>query len=48
MFWKSNALHCDYSAQYFIICFKVSKRLDLKYSQHKEEMIWDLIEVDVS
>lgn len=29
----------DYSQQYYIISFKVAKRLDLKCSHHKKEMV---------
>ena len=33
-FWGCNAQHSDYSQQYYIINFKVAKRLDLICSHH--------------
>ena len=32
--WRSNTELCYYSYQYYIIYFKVAKRLDLKCSHH--------------
>ena len=38
-FWRSNVQRSDYSQPYCIINFRVAKRLDLKCSPHKKEMI---------
>lgn len=37
--WRSNVQYCDYSQQYCIMYFKISKKLDLKCSHHQKEMI---------
>lgn len=37
--WRSNIQHGDYSSYRYIICLKVPKRVDLKCSHHKKEMV---------
>lgn len=38
-FWWSSAQNLDYNQQCYIIYFKVAKRVDIKCSHYKKEMI---------
>ena len=38
-FWGSNVQHCDYSKHHCIVHMKIAKRIDLKCSLHKKDMI---------
>ena len=38
-FWGSNVQHYDYSKHHCIVHMKIAKKIDLKCSQHKNDVI---------